>query len=165
MAIDGYPTYCDNKCYALHDFEQFKKDYYRKGYFHSIKTNNQDFTRIVSYARSQITLEDNFKYVLSGLLDGILDQSKIKVDIKEFDSKWEDFLRKYNGKENIENLINTISENFADETITSFNEIFPNKIQTMKAYKLIDDTIAYEKKKSIRNLLAKALYKIVRKIE
>ena len=82
----GYHYYVDNRYYGLHDYEQFKKDIYRKFFLHS-KKHTSYVTKFMESWKQDILLDEDYRIALKGLTDGLLYEGDVLIDIDFFEEK------------------------------------------------------------------------------
>lgn len=129
MAKHGFFTYCDTRCYAIHDFEQYAKDYYRKGFFHGKKAFPDQLGAMLHTIRDRIVVDSNYEIALMGLLDGVADTASVQVDIDYFEKKYDAFLERENRTGTIIKEESFVMEpNYVAKTIAEHQRSFP-KIQ------------------------------------
>ncbi len=158
LAKEGYITYCDNKCYGLHDFDQHPMDYYRKGFFHARKSLDQQLLQLFKNCKRNISNNSNYEIALQGLLDGIAHIGEVKVDIEHFNN-----LKKNNKKiEQIEKSNSkTLSTNYnyVDDILKENKLKNPNKQpNSFKPYYLDNKGkhIIFSKQNFVKKIITKS---------
>jgi hypothetical protein len=84
LSKKGFIAYCDNTVYALHDYDQYPKDYYRKGFFHGKKALNDQLLNLLRFWRQNTSKNLNYQLALSGLFDGLVNEDELEVDMNFF---------------------------------------------------------------------------------
>lgn len=116
----GFYHYVDNKLYALHDYEQYSIDLFRKGYFIAKKFFKPEYlSYLLPFWKENEAEDDDYKFILEGWACGLLDDSKIEVDIDYFREKSVQEIKKYDFTEKPE--INLDSE---IELIQNISRVF-----------------------------------------
>ncbi|MCO4821781.1 MAG: hypothetical protein KC469_06920, partial [Flavobacteriaceae bacterium] len=139
LAKQGYVTYCDNICYGLHEYEQYSKDYYRKGFLHGKKALAPQVVALLEHWKGHIKSNEHYKIALRGLVKGLIYDQDIEVDIHFFEKLFENSNQEYNPKlENDATLvlshsyvideINRHQQEYQDRTPNSFTPFMRNKM-------------------------------------
>lgn len=136
LAKKDYITYCDNVCYAIHDFEQDYKDYYRKGFFHGKKALDDQLLSLIKQCKENISKDSNYEFAMHGLFDGLVFEEEIEVDINFFNNMQKknksvsDIINKSKGTLNLE-------PNYVASIIDKHKKNLPkNQPNSYKAYYL-----------------------------
>ena len=82
----GYHYYVDNRYYGLHDFEQYKRDIYRKFFLHS-KKHRSYVKQFMESWKHDILLDADYSIALKGLSDGLLYDGEVLIDTDFFAEK------------------------------------------------------------------------------
>ncbi|OEK01640.1 hypothetical protein BFP97_08990 [Roseivirga sp. 4D4] len=106
LAEQGIYTVVDSHLFGLHDYYQFHHDYFRKGYFHSIKSSSdkENFGFLTYWANNMTTFPE-LECLLRGWLLG-KKSSEYRVDI--------DFFKSLNLEESIDPLKEISSDLFLE---------------------------------------------------
>ncbi|GGD02390.1 hypothetical protein [Hyunsoonleella pacifica] len=94
----GYGYYVDKTYFGLHDFEQSKRDIYRKFFLHAKKHKTQ-LKRFLDTWKDRILIDNDFIYALKGLADGLTYKGDVYVDKHFFDEKYNTFYADFNIEE------------------------------------------------------------------
>ena len=118
MKKRNYDVILDKKIFALHDFEQFYNDVYRKAYFHGIK--HKGWKSLLPLWLEKCHLDYDYKIASIGFLDGYFSEKKQYPSPEEFDEKYINLLRdKFNMKE--KNSISSLETSFLKTTLANYN--------------------------------------------
>lgn len=79
MAHEGFHYYFGKDVFGLHDYEQFYKDLYRKGFMHS-KKHGKYRAHFIEYWEEQAKVDDDFKVALWGLQQAELFKDTVYVN-------------------------------------------------------------------------------------
>ncbi|HEY4377058.1 MAG TPA: hypothetical protein VGM93_07855 [Acidimicrobiales bacterium] len=79
----GHPSGLSHVVVGLHDFEQWHRDLYRKGYFFAHK-HVEKLSNIVARAHAEVEAPEDLRSLLLGLADGLLGPDP-NADVRPFD--------------------------------------------------------------------------------
>ena len=118
MKKRNYDVILDKKIFALHDFEQFYNDVYRKAYFHGIK--HKGWKSLLPLWLEKCHLDYDYKIASIGFLDGYFSEKKQYPSPEEFDEKYINLLRdKFNMKE--KTILPSIESNIIEAILNNYN--------------------------------------------
>jgi hypothetical protein len=83
MAKKGYPKQNLYVVTGVHDFEQYRKDIYRKSFIHAFKHQDEVFETLPEWIRLAKE-NDDYKVVVKGIFDGLMSDEKAKIDARDF---------------------------------------------------------------------------------
>ncbi len=108
----------DKKIYALHDFEQFYKDIYRKAYFHGIK--HKGWKSLLPLWLEKCYLDFDYKIASVGFLDGYFSEKYQYPSPEEFDERYIDLLNdRFKIKEKA--ILNSINKSYIENVLNDYN--------------------------------------------
>jgi hypothetical protein len=92
LGKQGMPSRYISAVTALHDFEQYYKDLYRKAYVHAIKHQNLA-GKLIQRSIENKEQDKDFQVILRAVLDGIEEAGKVSIDVNLFRKKSEQALK------------------------------------------------------------------------
>jgi len=100
MAKAGYRCFIDDQIFGLHDFEQYYRDLFRKGFFRAIKHNSPEVNASLLENWIERLREDkDYDFAMEGWITGFRYQGEIKNDIEFFKQHSEYYLQKLDFEE------------------------------------------------------------------
>jgi len=109
---------------GLHDFEQFRKDLYRKSYIHAVKHRKEIIEKIPVWA-DMANSDDDYKIIMQGVFDGLLDQGSAKIDTRDFKTSSVEALEKLKISEKSAEINFKQIEKKIVATLNSLDPLFP----------------------------------------
>lgn len=83
MQLQGYTSIETGEVYAVHDFEQYYADIYRKAFIHA-KKHTEWIPDFIATWRSLADVDADYSVALRGIYDGMLSTGKAGIDIRDF---------------------------------------------------------------------------------
>ncbi|HBJ36515.1 MAG TPA: hypothetical protein DDZ51_17535 [Planctomycetaceae bacterium] len=83
----GHPSRRVATVAGVHDFEQWYRDLYRKSFIHARK-HRQDIVALVDRATSLAADDADFRVILKGIWDGLIDARSVSIDTNLFTERY-----------------------------------------------------------------------------
>lgn len=126
MRASGLKSIETGELYAIHDFEQFYFDVYRKSFVHAQKHTNLIPVLIKTW-QSFVGIDPDYKIALRGLYDGMLHEELAVIDTRDYNELASIALRDLKMQEKSNIVLISDIYNYVDETVKLAGEI-PNEL-------------------------------------
>ena len=95
LALQRFSTYVDSKVFGIHDYEQYRHDLFRKGFFYARKFKASRSKQFIGPKHwiDHMASNSDFQVSFSGWVAGIQDASTTIVDRNYFEEKIQSYLR------------------------------------------------------------------------
>jgi len=124
MGSEGYPSRYISPIIALHDFEQYHKDIYRKACVHAVK----HFSKLPGILEQVVQFQQNdvdYRVILKGIYDSISMNMKGKIDHREYSTE----------------ATNALNQLEINEKSDEFEPI--NTIKVLETYSVTKEEVAF----------------------
>ncbi len=131
----GHPSRYLYRVFALHDFEQYYKDLYRKALVHAVK-HPELVTALIYRSTNLQERDDDFRVVLKAVWDGLTSHKEISIDSRLFEEESNRTLAELGLQEKSELELNGVTSEFVDLLSIQLPEEFEQEKEHPKRYDL-----------------------------
>ena len=122
MKVSGLKSIETGELYAIHDFEQFYNDVYRKSFVHAQK-HAYLIPDLIKIWQSLVGIDSDYKIALRGLYDGMLFEKLAVIDKRDYNELASNALRDLNLQEKSNVVVMSDMHDYVDEIVKLAGEI------------------------------------------